>query len=184
MQTLNQTEFAKHIGVAKSYITQLKQEGRLVFAENGKVDVEASLLRIKETGDPNRDDVAARHAQTRGAELPAVEAKAEKPKKEKTIAEVSFSEARAKEQHFKSLQAELEYQKAIGEVVSAAEMKAAVGDVVTTFRQSLENIPHRAAPQFVGKDLDFIRATLKQEIAQALNEMERNFEDKLKGVEA
>lgn len=180
MQTLNQTAFAKHIGVAKSYITQLKNEGRLVFAEDGKVDVEASIIRIKETGDQSRDDVAARHAEARGAELPAVAASPEKPKKEKTVSEVSFSEARAKEQHFKSLQAELEYQKAIGEVVSAAEMKAAVGDVVTTFRQALENIPHRAAPQFVGKDLDFIRATLKQEIVAALHEMEKNFDDKLK----
>lgn len=183
MHTLNQTAFARHIGVAKSYITQLKQEGRLVFAEDGKVDVAASLIRIKETGDPNRDDVAARHAQARGADLPVVEVKTDKPKKEKTIAEVSFSEARAKEQHFKSLQAELEYQKAIGEVVMAADMKAAVGDVVTTFRQALENIPHSAAPLFVGKDLDFIRATLKQEIVAALHAMEKNFEEKLKGVE-
>ena len=180
MQTLNQTAFAKHIGVAKSYITQLKHEGRMVFTEEGKVDVEASIIRIKETGDPNRDDVAARHAEARGTELPEIEVKADKPKKEKTVTEVSFSEARAKEQHFKSLQAELEYQKAIGEVVLAADMKAAVGDVVTTFRQALENIPHRAAPQFVGKDLEFIRATLKQEIVAALHEMERNFEDKLK----
>lgn len=184
MNKLNQTQFAKHLGVQKSYVTQLKQSGRLIFTDDGLVDVEASLIRIKETADPNRDDVTTRHANARGNELPKVETKPEKTKKEKTVSEVTFSEARAKEQHYKSLQAELEYQKAIGELVSVADMKNAVGDIVTTFRQSLENIPHRAAPQFVGKELDFIRATLKQEISHALNEMERNFDEKLKGMES
>lgn len=179
MQILNQSDFAKHIGVNKSYITQLKQEGRLVFSENGKVDVDASLIKIKETADPNRDDVSTRHAEKRTIAVD-MEVKNKKPVKEKSTSEVTFSEARAKEQHFKSLQAELEYQKAISEVVSTQEMQSAVGDVVTTFRQSLENIPHRTAPQLVGKDLDFIRATLKQEITLALHEMERNFDEKLK----
>jgi transcriptional regulator with XRE-family HTH domain len=183
MQTLNQSDFAKHIGVNKSYITQLKQEGRLVFSENGKVDVEASLIKIKETADPNRDDVSTRHAEKRTA-IVELEVKPKKIAKQKSSSEVTFSEARAKEQHYKSLQAELEYQKAISEVVSVAEMKAAVGDVVTTFKQALENLPHRAASQFIGKDLEFIRATLKQEIVYALTEMEKNFDEKLKGQAA
>lgn len=183
MKILNQSDFAKHIGVNKSYITQLKKEGRLIMAKTGGVDVQASINKIKETADPNRDDVSSRHAEKRMA-IVELEVKPKKTVKEKTSSEVTFSEARAKEQHFKSLQAELEYQKAISEVVSTQEMRSAVGDVVTTFRQSLENIPHRTAPQLVGKELDFIRATLKQEISLALNEMERNFDEKLKVREA
>lgn len=172
MTELTQIKFADHIGKTRGYVTQLKQAGRLVITESGKVDVEASIEKIKNTADPNRDDVAERHAAARGD--------AQKQKKEKDPTQVTFSEARAKEQHFKSLQAELDYKKAIGEVVLVAEMKSAVADVVTTFRQALENMPHRVAPQLVGKDLDFIRATIKQEAAFVLAEMERNFEEKLK----
>ncbi len=53
--------------------------------------------------------------------------------------------------------------------------EGAIADVVTAFRQRLENMPHRIAPEIVGKDLDAIRATLKQEVFGALAEMEREF---------
>jgi regulator of replication initiation timing len=180
MTTLNQTQFAKHIGVTKGYITQLKQAGRLVIAENGFVDVEASQLRIKDTEDANRDDVKARHEIERRTQ--ANEAAAKKATI-KDINHVTFSEGRAKEQHYKSLQAELEYKKSIGELVAVHEMQMAVADVITTFRQSLENIPHLLAPTLIGKDLDFIRATLKAEMLNALVELEKTFDEKLKGRE-
>jgi regulator of replication initiation timing len=178
MTTLNQTQFAKHIGVTKGYITQLKQAGRLVIAENGMVDVEASQLRIKDTGDANRDDVKARHEIARSGQ--ATEKTAKKPIV-KDGDHVSFSDGRAKEQHFKALQAELEYKKSIGELVAVHEMQLAVADVITTFRQSLENIPHLLAPTLIGKDLDFIRASLKTEMGNALRELEKNFDEKMKG---
>ena len=52
-------------------------------------------------------------------------------------------------------------------------------DVVTAIRQAIENMPHRTAPELVGKDLDAIRATLKQEIHGALADMEREFSKRL-----
>lgn len=181
MKTLNQTEFAAHIGVSKGYVTQLKQAGRIVMAENGKVDVQASELLIRETEDANRDDVRARHAAERDSDAPAQGAK--KPNV-KDVHHVTFSEGRAKEQHYKSLQAELEYQKTIGELVSKADMQAAVADVVTTFRQALENMPHRISAELVGKDIDFVRSSLKQECHAVLAELSREFHDKIQQQEA
>jgi hypothetical protein len=174
MKTLNQTQFAKHLGVDRSRVTQLKQAGRLVFAENGRVDVEASEIKIKETADPNRDDVVARHAQARGKDTQAGEIgqidieqastiKALKPKKE----------PKPHDPNHKSLQAELEYKKTIGELVSLEDMKAAVADMVTTFRQELENMPHRLAPDLVAKDINLIRSMLKQEVHTVLANLER-----------
>lgn len=174
MTTLNQSQFAKHIGVTKGYITQLKQAGRLVMTQNDLVDVEASQLRIKETEDANRDDVKARHEIARNG-------KEGKKTAIKDGDHVSFSDGRAKEQHFKALQAELEYKKSISELVAVHEMQLAVADVITTFRQSLENIPHLLAPTLIGKDLDFIRASLKAEMGNALRELEKNFDEKMKG---
>lgn len=183
MQTLNQTQFAKHLGVHKSYITELKQAGRLVIAENGKVDVQASLLLIKETGDPNRDDVVSRHADARGKETKTEEIG--KPKADKKVVKIidadaaSFSKGRAKEQHFKALAAELEYQKSIGEVVPKADMQAAVADVVTSFRQRLENLPHSISAELVGISQDEIHVRIKHECHEILNELSREFAAKI-----
>jgi hypothetical protein len=188
MLTLNQTQFAKHIGVHKSYITELKQAGRIVMAENGKVDVEASMLLITETSDPNRDDVSARHAKERGQDTKVDEIGETKPEKiSKKLKPVivhdahhsKFSEGRAKEQHFKALAAELEYQKNIGEVVQKADMQMAVADVVTRFRQRLENLPHSISAELVGQSQDEIHVRIKHECHDILSELAREFAAKI-----
>lgn len=57
-------EFAEMNGWSPSYVTKLSQAGRLVFTDDNKmVLVEASLEKIAETKDPNRDDVVKRHAE-------------------------------------------------------------------------------------------------------------------------
>jgi hypothetical protein len=180
LHTLNQTEFADHMGWSKGYVTQLKQAGRIVFAENGKVDVEASKLLINQTEDPNRDDVKQRHADDRGADTKVNEIG--KPKKEKEIKDPnrgSFSEARAKEQKFKALEAELDYEIRIGKYVARDDMQAAIADMVTTFRQNLENFPHHISAELVGKDITAIRQSLKHAINHELQKLVRGCEEKL-----
>lgn len=83
MSTMNQIEFARHIGVVKSRVTQLKAAGRLVMTTDGKmVEVEASIARIAATA-AGRSDVAARHAENRQITAEDVEAfrKSEKERK-------------------------------------------------------------------------------------------------------
>ena len=59
MTHLTQSAFAAHLGIARSYVTQLKKEGRLVMSEDGKlVDLEASQAKIAETADPGKAAVA------------------------------------------------------------------------------------------------------------------------------
>jgi hypothetical protein len=66
-ETMSFKEFAIHIGVGPSYITALKQAGRLVLDEQGKrVYPEASIARMADTAGTRRDGVAARHAKKRG----------------------------------------------------------------------------------------------------------------------
>jgi len=114
--------------------------------------------------------------------------KTEKPakqKREKDPNQITFADGRAKEQHFRALQAELDYQKAIGEVVPVADMRHAVADMVMTFRQAMENMPHRLAADLVGQDHDYIRAALKREVHDTLAEMQRACDEKIKAqVEA
>ena len=64
-------------------------------------------------------------------------------------------------------------------MVEKSEVASAIEDVTSVIRQTLENLPHRTAPELVGKDLDAIRATLKQEVHGALADMEREFTKRL-----
>lgn len=58
--------FARRIGINKSNVTRAAQAGRIVLTPGGMVDVEKSVQRWYETKG-GRDDVAARHAENRGA---------------------------------------------------------------------------------------------------------------------
>ncbi|QKJ67472.1 hypothetical protein HQN60_12575 [Deefgea piscis] len=172
-QLVTQAEFARMTGYAKSYITKLKQAGRLVIIDD-KVDVAASQARIAATDGAARPDVSDRHAQHREG----IETEGMPDDIPSDIPSKAASEA--KTAHFKAMQSEADYRLRIGELVEASEVSHAVADISISFRQALENLPARIASELVGKDLDSIRATLKTEIHAALSEMERNFDKKLK----
>lgn len=178
---VTQAEFARMEGKARSYITALKKAGRLVLNPIGNVLVEESRARIAETADPNRDDVSSRHAAAR-QDSTVNPKKDEKPEEEETPASHDYQKSRAQKEHYLAEQARIQFERDIGKLVEKTEVAAAIADVVTTFRQHLENMPHRTAPELVGKDLDAIRATLKQEIHGALAEMEREFTKQIEAI--
>lgn len=176
MTTVSQSEFARIIGVDRSYVTKLKKSGRLVLDADGSVVVEDSKKRIEETADPNRDDVVNRHRSQR--EQPR-DTSDETDQVDTEAQDHDYQRARAKKEHFLAERARIDYQREVGELVPIADMRQAVADVVTTFRQALEQLPYRTGPELVGKDLDIIRATLKQDIHAALSDMEREFSKRL-----
>lgn len=173
MKTCTQAEFARLLGVAKSYVTKLKEQGRLVMDAGGKlVDIEASKARIAATADPGKADISA---QWQAPQPP----KAPEGDEDGTP---SYQDARAEKERFAAKMAKLEYERAIGKLVDKAEVQAVVEDVITQFRQGLENLPYRLAPELVGQDLDGIRSALKQEIFEALGKMQRGFVRQLEEV--
>lgn len=172
---VSQAEFARLQGQARSYVTALKQAGRLVMVGD-RVDVEASRAKIAGTADPNRDDVAQRWAEQRP------QPSAVNPENSQNLAGNignSYQAARAVKEKFAAMTAKLDYERAIGKLVERSAVEAAIEDVTSVIRQALEQMPHRTAPELVGKDLDAIRATLKQEIHTALADMEREFTKRL-----
>lgn len=167
MTVCTQAEFARQLGVAKSYVTKLKEHGRLVMDASGKlVDIDASKARIAATADPGKADISAQW------QAPPPAPKAPESDEDGTP---SYQEARAEKERFAAKMAKLEYEKAIGKLVDKAEVQAVVEDVITQFRQGLESLPYRLAPELAGKDLDGIRSALKQEIFEALGKMQRGF---------
>jgi len=179
---VKQIEFARLLGIARSYVTKLKADGRLVM-DGMLVDVEASRLRIVETADPNRDDVASRWAVQRALKVPIAPTTLthEDTGEDETLpATGSYATARARKENAQADIAEMERDKQRGQLIERAAVAAAIEDIMTAVRQALEQQPHRIAPLLVGNDLDYIRATLKQEINDVLALMSREFGQRLR----
>ena len=168
--TMRLKEFAAHLGCAPSYVTKLKQAGRLVLDESGKVKVAESIALIEATRDPAKRAVAARHAEERGATLSppplAEEGDAEAP----AIANPDYQAARAKREHYAALQAEADYRAKIRELLDAGKVRAVLADVLTELRTQVEAIPHTLAPALAAMtDEATVKSALVAEIESALH---------------
>jgi len=171
-ELITQSEFAQRQGWWPSYVTKLKQADRLVLVD-GKVNVEASLKRIKETEDPNRDDVRARHAASRrnGADGPAMPEDHEAKKVSR-----GFNAARAEKEHYLAQTAKLEYERAIGQVVDTATVRNAGAQAGAALRAVLENLPDQLAPLLAPiTDEDEVRRLLDDHIELVLTQLADKF---------
>jgi hypothetical protein len=138
---VSQAEFARQQGWSRSYVTQLKKEGRLVMSDDGKkVLPQESLAKIKATEDPNREDVKQRHAAER-------EHAGEVEDKTGDKIGSSYQAARAVKERFNALSAKLAYEKEAGTVVEAEAVKKAGFELGTHIRTALENMPDLLAPE-------------------------------------
>lgn len=170
-----QTEFAQLLGVRKSYITKLKQAGRLVLTEDGKrVVVEASKRRIEETKDPNRADVVQRNAAARendrhngnGAGVPPGGDDTPVPGQRLTHAE-----AKAAKEFYLAENARLDYEERCGRLLPRDEVRMVVADAFATSRSALEGLPALLAPTLANRDEQRVQALLAEHIELALTEM-------------
>lgn len=166
--TMTQAEYAAHRGVQRSYITRLKQEGRLVMTPDGRVDVAASDTRIGATADPNRDDVASRHQAARtgsSGTAPAADGVGN-----------SYQAARAVKERFLALEAKRAYEEAMGLLRDGREVEAVVATAMTELRQRLESLASTTAPELAAMtDEGRVRAYLRDEINHALESAAHHF---------
>lgn len=163
MKTVTLSEFAKLRGVHKSTVTRYKQTGRLVFTDDGLVDVEASNQKIADTADPNRDDVVRRHKKNK-------ETKETKTGDEE-VSGGAYQEARAKKEKYHALQAKADYEKSIGLLVERAEVDKAWVDVAVIMRSFLERIPDTLAADLASEsDTNRISAILIDQIELVLKQ--------------
>lgn len=148
-------EFARHLGVRPSYITELRKAGRLVLTDDAKaVKVAESLALIDSTRDPSRSGVAARHAAARGHEVGASGASAgseggesgegEAPAPAST--DYGFQKAKALKERYAAMTAKVEYERLVGKLAPVADIEAAAADLVTALRRRLEGMGTTLAP--------------------------------------
>ena len=161
---MTQSAYADHRGVTRSYVTKLKQEGRLVIGADGLVDVAASDAQVDRTADPGRDDVAQRHQQARGAQ-PAPDPVGG-----------SYQAARAVKERFAALEAKRAYEQAMGLLRDGREVEAVVATAMSELRLRLENLATTLAPELAAIDDEGrLRHKLQDEFAQALESAAHHF---------
>ena len=164
-ETMTQSAFARHMGASKSYVHKLKTEGRIVMTPDGKrVDVEASVVRVQETADPNRDDVAARWARARGKQLniqrQAAEPEPPEDDEADTSANESFASARARKMAADANVAELELRKLQGSLVEMAAVRKAGADAGALTRSKFERFIDDVVPVIAPNDQARARALM------------------------
>ena len=143
MATLGtRTEYAAHIGASPAYVTKLGKQGRLVEREQeGKrlVDFDLTDRLVRNTTDMGRARNGANASPDRAPSTPIA------PIADGGKVDAIFRQAQAQERAYNAKMAELDYKKAIGEVVLAADVEAELSRVFATFREAMMQIPSRVA---------------------------------------
>ncbi len=165
-------DFARRLNYKKSYITQLKQDGRLVLTADGKrVVVDASIELLKQTSDPSRNTVADRHAEARerSSDQPA-------PTAEENRIGSSYQASRAVKERFLALTAKRDYDISMGKLVDAEHVRHSITSAVITLRQRLELLPDTMASELAAEREEIkVRAILGDAIEVALDDLAREF---------
>jgi hypothetical protein len=172
---LTQSAFAAQQGWGRSYVTQLKKEGRLVMVEDGKrVDVAASLARIAATSSPDKRADIGRVAGI--PEDPRTAGFSDALSDEEVVGRSDYHEARARRETANAALTEIELRKASGGLFEAAQVESALADAATLLRTSLESMGALLAPQLAAiSDEHEIRQTIDDHVHQALVEISDRF---------
>ena len=179
--------FAARIGRAPSYVTKLKDTGRLVMAADGKrVDAEASLRLIDQTAG-NRPDVsdrwkAARVAQTPpavGGDIPAPEKTPQRATAQAEAAEKigsSLQAARAVKEKYAAMTAKIEYEKLIGELEATEKVHLDLRSFGAALRSAMDVFPDQVTP-LVAPTLDMHE--VHEILTQNCNDVLRHVADEI-----
>ena len=159
-ELVSQAEFARRLGVAKSYITKLKQQGRIVMRD-GKVDVQASLALLRQSRDPARAGAAAEALD------------------DETVS-ASYARAKAVRERYLALKAKAEYEQMMGRLVPTDEVRAAGREMGAILRAELEALPDRLAAELAAeRDPAAVHAMLEGAVRQALERAAHALEEAL-----
>ncbi|WP_130910904.1 terminase small subunit [Pseudomonas sp. Sample_9] len=182
---LSKSAFAARIGKAPSTITWLKDNGRLVMAPDGKrVDVYATETLIKQTADPSKAGVVARHERERfvkdGPSVsipevpPPILQAALHPSVPGAEALPDFQKARARKEHFASLSVEADFYKDQGVLVESAVVDRAAFDTGRLLRDLLMTMPTQIAPELAAMtDSWMVEKHLLAALRRTLEDAER-----------
>ena len=137
---MSQSEFARHIKQSRQHVSALKQAGRLVM-QGRMVDAEKSIEFIKQTGG-SRDDVKARHAESRKS------GSAEKEQISESIKEAHRIKVMAESRRVAAIadKEEMERDKLAGDLIAKEDVDASMKFIGASVRALLDVFPDQVAP--------------------------------------
>lgn len=182
---LSKSAFATHIGKAPSYITWLRKNNRLVLsADERQVNVEETIALIRDTADPTKAAVAARHQEGRvqrdvTSQLsPLVESTPNMAAPQPAISpagkQPDFQRARAHREYYLAQLAEAEFHKVQGSQVELEAVKTGAFNAGRLLRDQLLGMPPQLAPELAAMtDPWEIERRLTAAIRASLEDAER-----------
>lgn len=175
---LTKSAFAAHRGVSPGYVTKLKEQGRLVFAPDGKkVDVAATEALLTKTADPSKAGVADRHQRDRAERDVAAHIAPSAPDLEPPPSDagpIDFQKARARREHYLANLREDEYRKAHGLLAEVPAIESAAFATGRMLRDLLLGLPKQIAPELAAiSDPWELDRRLTAAIRRALEDAER-----------
>jgi phage terminase Nu1 subunit (DNA packaging protein) len=175
--TATLSEFAELLGRSPSYVTKLKQQGRLVL-DGKRVKVAASRKLIEQTESGSRPDVKDRHAEQRGEPLPlAPAAEGGELPDDAEPAEGSRAYWERMDRKEIAIMRQMERRKLEGDLVDRADVDFVLNDYGATLRGLLERLADRLSPQvYPLKTLEETHAA----ISEASDELQRELAETMK----
>lgn len=150
-QFMTKSQYATYKQVAKSYVSKLAGQGRLVLAPDGRVDVVATDALLKSsTGAPER---AA-----------------------DTVNAPEFVDHKERGEKYKAELLEMDVAERRGTLLRVDDVRATVVAAITGVRSGLEGLPDRLAPQLAAaSDESAVRTMLAVEIEALLADLSHQF---------
>ncbi|KMM80667.1 hypothetical protein [Pseudomonas deceptionensis] len=183
MTVISKTEFAARRGWAKSYVSKLANQDRLVLTEAGKVDLEATEALLAESSDPSKAAVTARHQQDRiqrgvksqlSPEVEPTSMAAPQPAISPASKLPDFQKARAHREYYLAQLAEAEFHKVQGSQVQLEAVKTGAFNAGRLLRDQLLGMPPQLAPELAAMtDPWEIERRLTDAIRASLEDAER-----------
>ena len=188
MNTGSLSQYAAHIGVSPAYVTKLKAQGRLVMFKqpDGRevVNFDMTDRMVKNTTDqsrarnganakPGRDGADDSAGVASGAAFSDVGGGAGR-------VDALFRKAQTQQKVFEAKRAELEYQRAVGQLIDKTSTERAVFDAFRSLRDHAFAAPQRAAPRIIGlTESREVEAILAEELRRAFDGWEAKMAERL-----
>lgn len=181
-ETATQAEFARLVNRKPGYISQLKTAGVLVMTGDGRrVRVRESLAALEANRNPSFDGVAARHEAERRAKAAAAAQPAPPVEEDEEDGGLSVTEANrllkiasAREKQIDVELAEMKLKRERGELLHAADVRAACAAAATEARHGFERMVEALAPRLAAtSDEHRIRELLQDDISHTLEAFAR-----------
>lgn len=196
VEYLTKKRFAELNGWSPSYVTKLKDQGKLVLDPSGKlVDVKATIDLLESLADPSKRSVKDHHARQREArESDAEDLDHQQKQVTGKIAEEgkddgelsdnqTYWKAKARSETAKAELAEIELWRARGSLVEKADVQRGIYAASRMLRDMILAVPNRIAAQLVATgDAGAAQRMMREELRGALEKFASLSADQIEGI--